>query len=104
MNTYLILKITHIAAVVVFLGNVITGLFWMSRAYDTKNPSMISFVTSTVIKSDRWFTLPSIVLIVVGGIWMAILAHLPILRTGWILWSIILFSVSGLCFHREGLS
>ena len=98
MSLYLFLKITHMAAVVVFLGNIIIGLFWMSRAYDTKDPAMISFVAKTVIKSDRWFTLPSIVVIVAGGIWMAILARLPILRTGWILWSIILFSVSGLCF------
>lgn len=98
MSWYLFLKIIHVAAVVIFLGNIIIGLFWMSRAYDSKDPAMISFVAKTVIKSDKWFTLPSIIIIIVGGIWMSVLAHLPILRTGWILWSIILFSVSGLCF------
>ena len=98
MNAYLILKIIHMAAVVIFLGNIVTGFFWMSKAYDTKDPALISFIAKTVISSDKWLTLPSILIIVFGGVWMAVMAGFPILRTGWILWSIILFSVSGLCF------
>jgi uncharacterized membrane protein len=36
--------------------------------------------------------------IVVGGVAAAVIGNLPILATGWILWPIILFSISGIVF------
>jgi hypothetical protein len=35
---------------------------------------------------------------VAGGILSAVLGHFPLLHTGWILWSIIMISISGLAF------
>ena len=51
-----------------------------------------------IIRSDRLFTLPGAFLIVVLGIGTAMMAQLPILRTGWIWQSIVLLSISGLIF------
>ena len=48
--------------------------------------------------TDKYFTIPGVIVITVGGLMAAIYGHFPILRTGWILWSIILFSISGLAF------
>ncbi len=95
---YNLFKLIHIAAVVIFLGNIITGLFWMHMAKRSKNVSLISHAMKGIIRSDRLFTLPGIVLIIAGGIAAAVKGGFPILGTGWILWSIILFSISGIAF------
>lgn len=34
---YHILKLIHVAAVIIFLGNIITGLFWKAHADRTKD-------------------------------------------------------------------
>ena len=98
MTIYLFLKVIHICAVVIFLGNIITGLFWMAHAKKTKDPAVIAHTMRGIIRSDRWFTIPGVIIIVVGGFSAAINASIPILRTGWIFWSIVLFTVSGLAF------
>jgi uncharacterized membrane protein len=95
---YLIWKLIHIAAVVIFLGNIITGLFWAARAHKTHDFKLIASTFQGITKSDRIFTLPGIILITLVGIVAAIHGHWPILGTGWILWSIILFSISGVIF------
>ena len=51
-----------------------------------------------VIKSDRLFTIPGVIVITAGGFMAAIYGNLPLLRTGWIFWSLILFSISGIAF------
>jgi len=42
--------------------------------------------------------MPGVVGIIVGGFVAAIQGKFPILGTGWILWSIVLFSISGIVF------
>jgi uncharacterized membrane protein len=95
---YLILKLLHVLAVILFLGNIITGLYWKYQADRTTDPKFIAHAFEGIIRSDRWFTIPSIILIVLAGIGMAIIGSLPILGTGWILWSIVLFTISGIAF------
>ena len=95
---YLAMKTLHVIAVVVFLGNIITGLFWKAHGDRTADPRIIAHTLAGIIRSDRWFTLPGVVLIVVFGVAAALLSRLPILGTGWIWQSIVLFSVSGLAF------
>ena len=95
---YLIWKLIHVAAVVIFLGNIITGLFWAARAHKTRDFKSIASTFQGIIKSDRYFTLPGIIGIILAGVVAAIHGHWPLLGTGWILWSIILFSISGVIF------
>jgi uncharacterized membrane protein len=95
---YLVFKLIHIIAVILFLGNIITGLFWKAHADRTRSPQVIAHTFDGIIRSDRWFTLPSIAVIVAAGVGTALVGRIPILGTGWILWSIVLFSVSGLAF------
>src|SRR5687768_3958322 len=95
---YLVLKFVHVFAVILFLGNIITGIFWKMHADRTRNPQVMAHTLDGIIRSDRLFTLPSIVVITLAGIATAIVGGLSILGTGWILWSIVLFSVSGLAF------
>jgi uncharacterized membrane protein len=96
--SYLVLKSLHILAVVLFLGNIITGLFWKIHADRTRDPRIMAHTMDGIIRSDRWFTLPGVVLIVLFGVSGAMSAGLPILRTPWIWQSLVLFGLSGLAF------
>lgn len=96
--TYLVFKLIHVIAVVLFLGNIIIGLFWKFHADSTRDPKMIAHTFEGIIRADRWFTIPGVMAIVLAGIGAAIQGSLPILGTGWIVWSIVLFIVSGVAF------
>ena len=95
---YLAMKTLHVLAVVLFLGNIITGLFWKAHGDRTTDPRIIAHTLEGIIRSDRWFTIPGVVLILGFGAAGAIIGGLPILGTGWIWQSIALFAVSGLAF------
>jgi uncharacterized membrane protein len=95
---YLWMKLLHVAAVVIFLGNITTGLFWHMHAARTRDPGILAHTMDGIIRSDRLFTIPGVVLIIVFGVIAAVLGRLPLLGTGWILWSLVLFTVSGVAF------
>jgi uncharacterized membrane protein len=95
---YTYLKVLHIIAVVIFLGNIFTGIFWMHIAFKSKDMAIIHHTIKGVLKSDRLFTIPGVIFIVAAGIWTATSASIPLLRTSWILWSFILFTLSGISF------
>jgi uncharacterized membrane protein len=101
MTGYVILKAIHICAVVIFMGNITTGLFWMRYAKKSMNFQLISFTMQGIIKSDRIFTIPGVLTIIAGGVGTAILGGLPMLRTGWVFWSIVLFAISGIVFMSK---
>ena len=53
---YLIWKLIHVAAVIIFLGNIITGLFWAARAHKSHDFKLIASTFQGIIRSDRYFT------------------------------------------------
>ena len=95
---YLSLKAAHVLGVVLFLGNIITGVFWKVHADLAGTLPARAQALDGIIKADRWFTVPGVFIILVTGIWMALLADLPLLRTFWIAASLALFGISGLAF------
>lgn len=98
---YLYLKILHVLFVIMFLGNITVGVFWKMFAQKTKDPDKIAYTFKGIIKADRMFTMPGVIGITLFGIGGAIHGGLPILGTGWILWSIILFIISGIAFMAK---
>jgi uncharacterized membrane protein len=95
---YLLLKTIHILSVVLFLGNIITGLFWKAQADATRDPKLQAHALRGIIRSDAFFTIPAVLLIIVTGVWLASEAGLPLLGTRWIAWSLIAFGISGALF------
>lgn len=95
---YLWLKLFHVAAVVAFLGNITTGLFWHRHAARTRDPRILAHTMDGIIRSDRIFTVPGVVTITLFGFLGAIHGNFPIIRTGWIFWTIVLFALSGIVF------
>ena len=99
--SYLHWKLLHIVSVVVFLGNITTGLFWAARAHKSRNLDQIASTFESIILSDRWATIPGVFGILLSGIAGAMAGNLPILGTGWILWPALLFLASGLVFSAR---
>ena len=95
---YLLLKALHVVSVVLFLGNIITGVFWKAHADRTGDLRARAQALDGIIKSDRIFTTPNVFIIIATGVATAYSAGIPILSTPWILWSIILFGISGGAF------
>jgi uncharacterized membrane protein len=95
---YLALKSLHILSVVLFLGNIITGVFWKVHADLTGDVRARAQALDGLIRSDRWFTVPGVLLIIATGVALAGLGGYPLLRTFWIVWSLVLFGISGAAF------
>ena len=98
---YFAMKTLHLLAVTIFLGNIITGLFWKAHADRSADPRIIAHTLDGIIRSDRLFTIPGVVLIILFGLGTAMIGKLPIFGTGWIWQSIVLFSISGLAFMAQ---
>jgi uncharacterized membrane protein len=95
---YLWLKFFHVLAVILFIGNIVTGVFWHKHALRTNDARLIAHAMDGVLRSDRLFTLPGVLVIIASGLFAALQAGFPLLRTGWILWSLALFGISGAVF------
>ena len=95
---YLVLKAAHVIGVVLFLGNIATGVFWKAHADRSGDPRTIANTLEGIIRSDRFFTIPGVIVVLLAGVGTALVGSIPILGTGWILWSIVLFSISGSAF------
>lgn len=98
LTSYSIYKFLHLVAVVLFLGNVTLGLFWVAHAERTRDTRLIAHAMDGIIRADRWFTWPGVILILAAGVAGAVTGRLPLLRTEWIALSFALFTVSGLVF------
>jgi uncharacterized membrane protein len=99
--SYPLLKLLHLAGVIIFLGNIIAGHFWIHLAMKSRDFNIVKHTIAGVMRSDRIFTIPAVTVIVVAGVLAAFYGNIPVLRTGWILWSIALFSCSGVIFSTR---
>ncbi len=97
---YSILKLIHVLAVIIFMGNITVGIFWKMYAEKTKDAKIIAFTFKGIIKADRIFTMPSVAVLLIFGIGAAG-GHYNILAAGWIFWSLVLFIISGAVFMAK---
>lgn len=95
---YLTLKFVHVLAVVMFVGNITIGIFWKQIADATNDPRVIAHTIGGIMKADRIFTIPAVILLAIAGVGTAQVGQLSILGTGWIVWSIGLFIIAGVAF------
>ncbi len=95
---YLFLKLIHVIGVVLFLGNITVGVFWKNYADRSGNLPIMANTMDGIIAADKVFTIPGIVILVIGGFGAALVGHIPVLSTGWLLWGFIAFILGGLAF------
>ncbi len=95
---YKIWLFTHIVGVIAFLGTFLLAFVAKATAERSGQPVLIAFAFKMMNWSDRRIMPWTVVLIVTSGVKLAMMAGLPMLRTGWIFWAIVAFSASGLLF------
>lgn len=95
---YLALKTIHVLAVVAFLGNITVGVFWKAFADRTGNATVMAHTIGGIIRADRIFTIPGVIVLFLAGMAAAGVGHYSIVGTGWILWGLGLFAISGIAF------
>lgn len=93
--SYELFKIAHILGVVILIGNVTITAFWKVFADRGGDPLTIAFAQRMVTITDWVFTLSGILLVVVGGYGMALVGGWDLFTDNWMLWSQILFAISG---------
>ena len=81
---YFSLVLIHVIAVIIFLGNITITPFWKLHAEKIKDRLHILNIWEGIIRSDRFFTMPGVIILLIFGIGAA--AHLKVnfIDTGWI--------------------
>lgn len=97
MNLYLTVKWLHIVSSVVLVGTGLGSAYYMFFTNRSRDVAAQAVVTRLVVQADWWFTTPTVLLQPATGLWMAYLAGLP-LSTPWLVWSIALYLLAGLCW------
>jgi len=93
---YAVMKFIHVFGVVLFVGNIITAALWKTRADRSGDLATVAFAKRTVAAADRVFTVPGIVLILLGGYAMAFRQPFPLRGLHWLEWGQGLFYLSAL--------
>jgi uncharacterized membrane protein len=96
MSSYLLLKLVHIAAAVLFLGDVLISFIWKLSADRTRRPSVVAYAQEMVVWTDWWLMLPASVVLAASGFANAQLHGLPIWTDFGLLWGQTAFYLSGL--------
>ncbi|MFO7525347.1 MAG: DUF2269 family protein [Ignavibacteriaceae bacterium] len=98
MTIILLLKVTHIIAAILFLGNISVAILWKTLADKSRDRIRIVHTFDGIIKSDSVFTIPAVTLLIITGFGLAGMMKLSIIETGWIFLSIILVIISGVLY------
>ncbi|MBT8390688.1 MAG: DUF2269 family protein [Ignavibacteriaceae bacterium] len=98
---YFILVLIHVIAVIIFLGNITIAPFWKANADKKKDRLLVLNVWEGIIRADKLFTMPGVVLLLIFGIGSALHGGFNLISTGWIFWSIILYIISGAAFMAK---
>ncbi|MDR0702884.1 MAG: DUF2269 domain-containing protein [Azoarcus sp.] len=97
MNTYLIVKWLHIISSVLMVGTGFGTAFYLFFIHRTRNLEAIAEVSRLVVRADTWFTMPAVIFQPLSGLWLMQQTGLT-LTTGWILLSLALFVLAGICW------
>jgi uncharacterized membrane protein len=91
---YTWLKFVHLFGVVLFVGNIITAALWKTRADRSGDLPTIAFAQRTVALADWAFTLPGVLLVLIGGYGMVARRPWPLHGVRWLEWGQGLFWLS----------
>jgi uncharacterized membrane protein len=94
---YLILKVIHIISSTILFGTGLGSAFYLWRAHQTNNLSVMSFATRNVVIADWAFTTPAVVIQPLTGILLVYIVGYPVSST-WLVLTYLLFFLTGLCW------
>lgn len=94
---YFAVKVLHILSATLMVGTGFGTAFYMFFVNRSGNVQAMAVVTRLVARADWWFTTPAVIIQPLSGFWMIHLAGYP-LHSRWIMWSIALYVLAGLCW------
>jgi uncharacterized membrane protein len=95
MTTYFVLKFLHVIGATVLLGTGAGIAFFMVMAHLSRNLAVIAGVARIVVIADFLFTATAVVAQPITGTLLAYTIGYR-LSEGWIVWSLILYVITGL--------
>jgi uncharacterized membrane protein len=100
MTLELALRFLHLAATVVFLGDIVVGAVWKWRADQSREPRVIAWAQRQVMLTDRYLLIPSIAVLVLSGYASARLLDVAVWTTPTYAAAQVLFILSGLVWSQ----
>lgn len=97
MNTYLLLKWTHVLSSVLLVGTGFGSAFYLFFIHRTNNIQAIAEVSRLVVRADFWFTTPAAVIQPLTGLAMASMAGYSLTQS-WLFWTYVLYGLAGACW------
>jgi uncharacterized membrane protein len=97
MTTLLVLKLVHLIGAAVLFGTGLGIAFFMYMAHRTGDPATIAATARTVVIADAMFTLNAVIAQPVSGVALALSIGYSFWEP-WIVLSIVLYIVIGLCW------
>ncbi|KPA97179.1 DUF2269 family protein [Pseudomonas asplenii] len=97
MSAYLILKTLHILSSTILFGLGAGSAYYALRAWRTGRVEVIAVTFRHLVFADWAFTTTTAVFQPLSGLGLAYLAGWP-LTQGWLLWSMGLFVLAGICW------
>jgi uncharacterized membrane protein len=97
---YLTFKTLHILFSIIFIGNIVVAVFWKMYSDKTGDTKIIASTLKGIIKADKLFTMPGVIGLLIFGFAAQGVGRIPI-ESAWILWSIVLYVVSGIAFMAK---
>ena len=94
---YLILKWLHILSATLLFGTGIGSAFYKFMTDRSGNIQAIAQTNKLVVLADWLFTTPTIILQPITGVWLALIRGYP-MTSSWLVLSIVLYIVAGLCW------
>ena len=94
---YLTLKTLHILSMVLLFGTGLGSAFYKWMADRSGNVTHIAVCNRHVVLADWLFTTPTVIIQPLSGLTMLQLSGLPV-TTPWVLASLVLYAVAGLCW------
>lgn len=97
MTSYMLLKLLHVLSSTVLFGTGMGIAFFKWITDRTGDVRAIRIVTERTVLADYVFTTPAVIVQPVTGLAMVWLAGYPLFST-WIVWSIGLYLLAGVCW------
>lgn len=97
MTLYLLLKTLHTLLAAVLFGAALAGVCLAWRASHSREPQVVEVLFSNLIRLEVWLIAPAALLLPLGGLVLAKVAGWP-LDQRWLLWSVGLYVLAGLCW------
>ncbi len=94
---YLAVKWVHVLSATLLFGTGLGSAFYKLMTDRTGNLQAIAQTNRIVVLADWLFTTPAVVVQPVTGVWLALAVGYP-LSSSWIVLSVLLYVIAGLCW------